>query len=1080
MIKIEKVLLFAIVLVLLVGVVSATETPQEDQSYTNDDTVVSDISTVSQDNKDTIKFEEKNLMDDNPIKIGESKTRSIEKKTKDTNLKQDGIIEVHNYTELENAVNNARSTGVDTTIRLLSGSYNNTERITWDTDGMVLTIDGNGQTINGHQQQVFYIKNGASMILKNIIITNATSSNGGAIHNYMGTLTVNNSTFNNNQATDEGGAIYNYDGTLNITQSTLTNNTANFGGAIYNYGTLTVTDSIFTNNNANNRGGAIYNDYGLLTITNSQFLNNQAFGGKGGAIYDSGNILTNITSCNFINNTALNGAAIYAGGGGLNLTDDTFNQNTATSNKETIDLYGYMNGLFEGNTYESTDIALNEIKLTIKDDQDTFQQDEDIILNYTIQLTNPMYYGDFETGINDITLYINGEKNKTTQYENITLKGLKAGKYEIYYTTCNQKSNTVTFKVIGDSQITTPEESYEYYPGINNKIPLIITDPSGEKGTINITVKEDNEYKQLFTYYNIGDGYELPTESLASTLENLYNPLSDSYTINIIYSSDYANPSSTEFTLNIIRQRNTTITYDIINNTEGNVQINITVLDTVYQTPIKDANIKITGDINTDTTTGVLTNTTITPGDYTITVQYPETSDYKESKITINFNVEIDKDKKIEELEELVENLNNTINELNNTVQEQNNTITDLNNTVKEQNNTITDLQEQIAELKAPKNTTITLDKIVDAKYNENVTISGALVNEDSIGLFNQIITLTIGETEVNVTTKSGIIEYETLFKELGDKTVTARFAGTDKYIKSEANTTFTIEKQDVIITFDEIADTAFNDNVTITGKFTQANGKAISNSNVNVYINGKQYKARTDKTGSFTLSAQVKAAGTNNVTLSYGGNTYYNSFETNTTFNADKQDLLITYDAIADIAYGDNVTITGKFTEANGRAVFNSNVNVYINGKQYKARTDKDGFFTLSVQVKAIGTCNVTLSYGGNDKYNSFETSTTFNVEKQDIIITYDPIKDTIYGDNVTISGKFTDINVKAIIKSNVNVYINGKQYKAKTDTAGVFTLSVATTLVGTNNVTLSYGENDYYTGYETNTTFNVIAKEE
>jgi len=73
MMKIEKVLLFAIVLVFLVGVASATETPQEDQSYTNDDTVVSDISTVSQDNKETIKFEEKNLMDDNPIKIDEVK-----------------------------------------------------------------------------------------------------------------------------------------------------------------------------------------------------------------------------------------------------------------------------------------------------------------------------------------------------------------------------------------------------------------------------------------------------------------------------------------------------------------------------------------------------------------------------------------------------------------------------------------------------------------------------------------------------------------------------------------------------------------------------------------------------------------------------------------------------------------------------------------------------------------------------------------------------------------------------------------------------------------------------------------------
>jgi translation elongation factor P/translation initiation factor 5A len=379
-----------------------------------------------------------------------------------------------------------------------------------------------------------------------------------------------------------------------------------------------------------------------------------------------------------------------------------------------------------------------------------------------------------------------------------------------------------------------------------------------------------------------------------------------------------------------------------------------------------------------------------------------------------------------------------------------------------------------------PKSATLTLDEITDAKYNGNVTISGTLINDDSIGLNNQTITLTIGDKEVNVTTKGGIFEYTSVFKEVGEKTVTATYAGTEEYGPSEANTTFTIGKQDIVITYDSIADVAYGDNVTITGKFTQANGKAISNSNVNVYINGKQYKARTDKTGAFTLTAPVKAIGTNNVTLSYGGNTYYNSYETKTTFNAGKQDILITYDSIADIAYGDNVTITGKFTQANGKAISNSNVNVYINGKQYKARTDKTGAFTLSVRVKAIGTSNVTLSYGGNAYYNSYETSTTFNADKQDILITYDSIQDTRCGDNVTITGKFAESNGNAISNSNVNVYINGKQYKARTDKTGAFKLSAETKVVGINNVTFSYGGNACYNSYETSTTFNVIAKNE
>ena len=37
----------------------------------------------------------------------------------------------------------------------------------------VLTIDGNGQTINGNQKPVFFIGKGASLVLKNITIINA-------------------------------------------------------------------------------------------------------------------------------------------------------------------------------------------------------------------------------------------------------------------------------------------------------------------------------------------------------------------------------------------------------------------------------------------------------------------------------------------------------------------------------------------------------------------------------------------------------------------------------------------------------------------------------------------------------------------------------------------------------------------------------------------------------------------------------------------------------------------------------------------------------------------------------------------
>ena len=999
-------------------------------------------------------------MDENPQKNVEYTTHNIEKKS-DNNLKKEGIVEVHNYTELQNAVNNASSKGVDTTIRLLQGSYNNTGTIRWDTGGMVLTIDGNGQTINGHQQQVFYIID-ASMILKNITITNAFSDRGGAIFNYKGTLTVSNSTFNNNLALS---------------------------------------------------GGAIYNNVGKLTVTHSTFTNNQAFGGIGGAIYDTVNILTNITSCNFINNTASNGAAIYAGIGEINLTNNTFKQNTATNHKETIDLNSWWNGKHEDNIYESTDIALNEIKLTIKDDQKTFQQDEDIILNYTIQLTNPMHYWDFETGINDITLYINGEKNKTTQYENTTIKDLPAGKYEIYYTTCNQKSNTVTFKVIGDSQITTPEESYEYYSGVNNKIPLIITDPSGEKGTINITVKNDDEYKQLFTYYNIGDGYELPTESLASALENLYNSLSDSYTINIIYSSDCANPSSTEFTLNINKQRNTTIVYDILNNTEGNVQINITVQDAVYKTPIADATIQITGDINTDTTSGILTDNTLTPGDYTITVQYSETDQYKESNATINFIVEIDKDAKIADLEGQVENLTEKLEQANEKIENLTNQLDQAKEEIETLNNNISNLTTQLEDAENKINTlNNTIENITQQleqaqeeietlnNTNNNLTTQLEEANQKIETLNNQISNLTQKIKEKDNQIENLTEEITDLTKQLQDaqkeiQALTQENNNLNNQLEQAKEEIETLNN-----TIKELTRPPLNTTITITPikssvgsivnlsvNVKDQNGEKVSGGKVIFKVNGITlkdeynnvlYATLTD--GLATLKYKVQAAwmkNTSYIEAVYGGN------ENCTSSRSKSSNILNITEGIAKVSLdkssftvksGETITLRAKIVDANGDNINRGKVVFKLNGKTL---TDKNG---KTLQANVAGgeavleytipstyssrTYNLTAVYGG-EGYTRSQTTGKLTINKKGVTINTDSI--TTKNNKTTLKATITDETGELLVRNtNLAIKVNGITIlNGVNSTNGKIDLSFTTTFrPGMYELQIISGENGIY----------------
>ncbi len=943
---------------------------------------------------------------------------------------------VSNYNELVEAIGNASSEQYNIyTINLLPGDYNATQNITWsNSETHNITINGNGNTLNGkNRYQFIFIATGYNLTLENITIVNYTAEDVGAIRS-SGNLTITNSTLNNNIATNgDGGAVYST-GNLTITNSTLNNNIATngVGGAVYSTGNLTITNSTLNNNIATYGSGGAIRSTGNLIVKNST-LNNNTASYYGGAIITH-SILTLIDST-LENNNASYGGAIWAPQVNqyIKVVNSTFTNNDATTSGGAIFSYGYLNAT--GNTFNNNHAKNKE---TID------------LYGYSTGIFNNNTYNNTDINLTQISLSIKNYKTVYDYYDDIVFNYSIHPAQPYNYKDFKEGLIDITLYLNDQKNITTKYE--------NN---LTISRLAAGTYTAYFTTSNQKSNNVTFTVEYIDKDRRI-TE-LQEQLNNASNEINNLN--NTIQEQN-----------NIIQEKNNTInslnnTINTLNNTVQEQNNTINALNDTINTlnnTVQEQN----NTINALNDTINTLNNTVEEQDNTINSL---NNTVQEQNTTIN-----NLNNNITNLTKELENAGTEIENLNNTVQNQTKTINDLNNTIQEQDSTIRDLQEQIDELKKAKNTTITIDEITDAKYNENVTISGALVNDDSIGLFNQIVTLTIGENTVNVTTKDGVFEYTTVFKELGDKTVTASYTGTDKYKESEANMTFTVEKQDILITYDEIKDTPFNDNVTITGKFTEVNGKAISNSNVNVYINGKQYKARTDKTGAFSLSAQVKAVGTNNVTFSYGGNAYYNSYETNTTFNAPKQDLIITYDTITSVKYNDNVTITVKFTDKNVKSITKSNVNVYINGKQYKARTDTTGAFTLSVQTRAIGINNVTFTYGGNTYYNNYETSTTFNVEKQDLLITYDSIQDTIYGNNVTITGKFTDKNGKAITKSNVNIYINGKQYKAKTDTTGSFILSVATKTVGTNNVTFTYGGNTYYNSYETSTTFNVITKTE
>ncbi|MDO5825714.1 MAG: Ig-like domain repeat protein [Methanosphaera sp.] len=340
----------------------------------------------------------------------------------------------------------------DITIKLQDDvSYNVLETITLDKPGITITIDGNGQTINGMQKQVFHINSGSSLVLNNITITNGQADMGGAIYN-EGTLTIINSTLSNNNAT-LGGAIENSYGNLTITGSTLENNIATStvedtfeayarGGAISNlYGNVTITNTTINNNQATATGGdvtanayagAISNLYGNVTITDSTINNNKATATAtgnwdvtanafGGVIYNTGTLT--VTDSTLENNQATAtatsteeyitveanalGGTIYNDGGILTVNDTQFANNTASSGGA---IYSFMGNLTVTDTQFANNAATSEGG-AIYTDMDNLTINNTNLINNNAQFGGAIYNKEASLNCTNSTFDMNTPAN---------------------------------------------------------------------------------------------------------------------------------------------------------------------------------------------------------------------------------------------------------------------------------------------------------------------------------------------------------------------------------------------------------------------------------------------------------------------------------------------------------------------------------------------------------------------------------------------------------------------------------------------------------------------------------------------
>lgn len=181
------------------------------------------------------------------------------------------------------------------------------------------------------------VATGTTSISNSTFTLNTATGAGGAVaQTGAGALTITSSTFNGNVASSSGGAINIASGTATITGSNFgtaapaDRNKGTSGGAINSAATVTINSSSFVNNQATSTTGGAIASSNSLSLTGSSFTGNIATT-AGGAVNSSSSLTVNTTSFSSNTATTTGGAINSSATAAATITESSFGSNSATT-----------------------------------------------------------------------------------------------------------------------------------------------------------------------------------------------------------------------------------------------------------------------------------------------------------------------------------------------------------------------------------------------------------------------------------------------------------------------------------------------------------------------------------------------------------------------------------------------------------------------------------------------------------------------------------------------------------------------------------------------------------------------------
>ena len=308
--------------------------------------------------------------------------------------------------------------------------------------------------------------------------------------------------------------------------------------------------------------------------------------------------------------------------------------------------------------------------------------------------------------------------------------------------------------------------------------------------------------------------------------------------------------------------------------------------------------------------------------------------------------------------------------------------------------------------------------------YNNPVPNANVIINFNG----NDLLLISNGE---------GIAK-TSISMDYGVYTLTAQYIGDDNY--QPTNSTFNVTVLSSIVSSDLTR--AYNSGMDFSATLFNNDGSKLTNTEITLVVNGKEYKVVTDSNGVVKLNKKL-SVGKYNVMLSNPatGDEISNNLVIVKRLTGNKN---------VNMYFGAGSYYKVRVYGDDGKPVGAGEVvKMTINGKTYNVKTDKNGYAKFKITLKAKK-YTITAKYKGVKVSNKVVVKpvlTAKNISKKK-------------AKTIKFQAKLVNTKGKALKNKKITFKVKGKTYKAKTNKKGIATISIKNLKVGKYTITTKYGK--------------------